>query len=46
MENSQSSTANSLNNGCNLYIEEKISIINFKDPRQQLNKQLRANIQV
>ena len=32
----QSSTANSFNDRCNLCIEEKISLINFKDRRLQL----------
>ena len=32
VENRQFSTANSFNSRCNLCIEEKISIINFKDP--------------
>ena len=34
----QSSTANSFNGGCNLWINEKISIINFRDHRLQLNE--------
>ena len=36
----QSSTANSFNGWCNLCIDEKISIINFKDRRQLLNERI------
>ena len=38
MENRLSSTANSFSGKCNLFIDEKISIINFKDRRLMLNE--------
>ena len=34
----KSSTANSFNSSCNLYLEEKINPINFKDTRRRLDK--------
>ena len=38
VEKRQCSTTNSFNGRCNLCIEEKISIINFQDPRLLLNR--------